>query len=74
VGVDIAKATLHLEYHRFRSDFADWDLGSEWDFGVAWAFTRRLSAGVEYADYRAGDPRAALADTRKVWLTVGYRH
>ncbi|HEU5282913.1 MAG TPA: alginate export family protein [Burkholderiales bacterium] len=74
VGVDIAKATLHLEYHRFRSDFADWDLGSEWDFGVAWTFTRRLSAGVEFADYRAGDPRAALADTRKVWVTVGYRH
>jgi hypothetical protein len=74
IGVGISKATLHLEYHRFRADFRDWDLGSEWDFGVAWAFNARLSAGVEYADYRAGDPRAALADTRKVWLTIGYRH
>jgi hypothetical protein len=74
IGVAIAKATLHLEYHRFRADFRDWDLGREWDFGLAWAFTPRLSAGVEYADYSAGDPRAALADTRKVWVTIAYRH
>jgi hypothetical protein len=73
VGIEVSHATLHLEYHRFRSDFREWDLGTEWDFGFAWAFTSRLSAGVEYADYRAGDPRAALADTRKVWLTIGYR-
>ena len=74
IGVQVSKATLHLEYHRFRADFREWDLGTEWDFGFAWAFTPRLSAGVEYADYHAGDPRAALADTRKVWLTIGYRH
>jgi len=73
IGVQVSKATLHLEYHRFRSDFREWDLGTEWDFGLAWAFTARLSTGVEYADYHAGDPRAALADTRKVWLTIGYR-
>ena len=72
-GVQISKATLHLEYHRFRSDFADLDQGSELDFGLAWAFTNRLAAGIEYADYRAGDPSTRLADTRKVWVTIGYR-
>jgi hypothetical protein len=73
IGVQVSKATLHLEYHRFRSDFREWDLGTEWDFGLAWSFTARLTAGVEYADYHAADPRAALADTRKVWMTIGYR-
>jgi hypothetical protein len=40
---------------------------------LAWAFTNRLAAGIEYADYRAGDPSTRLADTRKVWVTIGYR-
>jgi hypothetical protein len=65
---------LRVEYHDFSSDFADWDLGYEWDFGLEWSFTRRLSARADYGDYRAGDPRAGLPDTRKLWLTVDFRY
>ena len=65
---------LRVEYHNFRSDYADRDLGSEWDAGLEWSFTSRLSARLDYGDYRAGDPRAGLPDTRKLWMTLDFRY
>jgi len=65
---------LRVAYHSFRSDWADWDLGSEWDVGLEWSFTAKLSARVDYGDYRAGDPRAGLPDTRKLWVTLDYKY
>lgn len=73
-GVERWRGKLRVEYHSFRSDFADWDLGSEWDVGLEWSFTAQLSARADYGDYRAGDPRAGLPDTRKLWLTLDYKY
>jgi hypothetical protein len=74
LGVELGRLRARLEYHDFRSDHLDWDLGREWDLGLSWRFTRRLSAGIEYADYQAGDAVAGLRDTRKGWVTLEYRH
>jgi hypothetical protein len=82
VGLEGLRGTLafergrlgaRIEYHDFQSDVWGWDLGSEWDVGVSWRFTSRLSASVDYADYRAGDPAAGLQDTKKAWFTIDYR-
>ena len=66
------RLVLRLDYHRFHSDYKDWDLGHEWDFALDLAITSRLTAGVVYADYRAGEPPRGYPDTRKFWLTVAF--
>jgi hypothetical protein len=73
LGLDWGRLRARLEYHSFRSDQWDWDLGSEVDVGITWRFTPRLSVSVDYADYQAGDPAAGLWDTRKAWVTVDFR-
>ncbi len=67
-------ATFRLAYHSFRSDFRGLDLGQEWDAGIAYDVTRRISLALDYADYQAGDPLAGFRDTRKLWVTVGYKY
>jgi hypothetical protein len=73
LGMDWGRLRARLEYHSFRSDQLDWDLGSELDLGITWRFNPRLSASVDYADYSAGDPAAGLSDTRKAWVTLDFR-
>jgi hypothetical protein len=74
LALDIGRLGARVEYHDFRSNVSGWDLGSEWDVSFMWRFTSRLSARLDYADYQAGDPAAGLQDTKKVWVTVDYRH
>jgi hypothetical protein len=73
LGADIGPVRARLEFHSFRSDDRDWDLGHEWDVGVTWRIMRRLSASLDYADYQAGDAAAGLRDTQKVWVTLDFR-
>jgi curved DNA-binding protein CbpA len=74
LGAKFFKAQVRLDYHRFRSDWNDLSLGREWDVSLSWAFTPALRASMDYADYRAGNPRYAFSDTRKVWATLEYRY
>lgn len=71
VGAQWRKLTARVDYHRFSSDFADWNLGNEWDFALDWAITSQLSASVVYGDYQASAPQYG-SDTRKLWLTVAF--
>ncbi|MCW8194754.1 hypothetical protein F6455_08145 [Proteobacteria bacterium 005FR1] len=48
------------------------DLGQELDLQLVWAFTDKLSAGLKYAAYQAGDA-VGLVDTDKFWLWTSIR-
>ena len=73
-GAKVYKATLYGEYHRFRSDFGDFDFGNEVDIGVSYPLLKSLVGKIEYADYRAGDAISGKADTRKIWVTLIYSY
>lgn len=74
LGVQVWKLSARLDYHRFHSDWNDWDLGHEWDVALDFAFTRRLSASAVYGDYRAGGPQYGFPDTQKFWLTLAFAY
>lgn len=74
VGANVGKAQLRVDYHHFRSDWNDWDLGREWDLSLSWSFTPKLVASVEYGDYKAGGAQYGFRDTRKAWVQVAYSY
>ena len=70
----MSKASAWIAFYRFRSDWADTDLGHEADLGASWRFTASLSATGEYADHRAGNVAVGIPDTRKIWATLAYTY
>lgn len=58
-----------LWYHDFEAERGGARQGSEWDAELALKFGPKITAGVKYADF---DGRGALADRRKIWLSVDY--
>ncbi len=74
LGAKMQSLTLYSEYHSFRSDFDDLDLGNELDVRLSYLAMKSLVAQLELADYRAGDPAAGQPDTRKIWLTLIYNY
>jgi hypothetical protein len=73
-GGKLRKATFYGEYHWYRSDFGNFDFGSELDVAVSYPLLKSLVAKVEFADYRAGDAISAKVDTRKIWITFIYSY
>lgn len=74
VGGRWSQAQVRLDYHRFRSDWNNGDLGHEWDAAVSWSFAPSLLVSLEYADYRAGNADYGFPDTRKVAVTLAYAY
>jgi hypothetical protein len=63
---------LIARYHDFSAEAAGADYGDEIDLLVRKKFGRSYFAELKYADFSA-DSGSGLADTEKVWLTVGAR-
>lgn len=72
-GGKIGKATLIVEYHRYKSDTGGINFGDELDFSVAYPFTKQISGKVEYAGFQEKDILAGAArkpDLTKIWVTL----
>lgn len=72
-GGKIGKATLIVEYHRYKSDTGGINFGDELDFSVAYPFTKQLSGKIEYAGFQEKDILAGAArkpDLTKIWVTL----
>lgn len=72
-GGKIGKATLIVEYHRYKSDTGGINFGDELDFSVAYPFTKQFSGKVEYAGFQEKDILAGAArkpDLTKIWVTL----
>jgi hypothetical protein len=72
IGAQVWKLAARLDYHRFHSDFNNWDLGHEWDIALDYTIAPQWSASAVYGNYRAGGPQYGFPDTQKVWLTVAF--
>jgi hypothetical protein len=83
-GTKVRKLQIYAEYHRFRTDFQNLDLGDEFDIGLTYPLLKGLTGQLEYGDYRGGDATAGAAalgaspvntkDTRKFWVTLIYQY
>ena len=72
-GGKIGKATLIVEYNRYKSDTGGINFGDELDFSVAYPFTKQISGKVEYAGFQEKDILAGAArkpDLTKIWVTL----
>ena len=75
-GTKFGALQIGGEYHRYHSDVGGIKFGKELDLAVSYAFTKKLTAKVEYADFRESDVVAAQRrrDTTKIWFTLTYNH
>jgi hypothetical protein len=65
--------TLYAEAHRFRSDYANINLGREVDAGITYAWNESLTLRLQHGRY---DPGSGTPDPsiRKTWLTLTYAY
>jgi len=68
----VASTAFRFEFHKFRSDVQDIDLGHEWDAGRTYELLPRLTLSADYADYQVSNHAQGFSSTRKAWVSLRY--